>query len=264
MDFDYTQDFIDEVKGSLKRPGSSGDTYTGTSAVNLGGIKNKQVFNKTPLPDVIDMLLHPYEKPTMTLGINPVKTIYNTVSETLSSITINANVTKKSENIKEVRSYVDNVLVKTDTTHPTGGLVSYTHTFFPATNKTFNVKIECEDIKAGKVSANTTITFIGKSYYGYLKEGTTIDETNIKTLNTILKKELKYKYSAITTPGTDLYHIVLCQPKELGTITSVKDALNFEYIQDYTMQDITIDGLDYRLMYLTNPVSVTDFLQDFK
>ena len=252
------------LKGADGTGGSGGDTYTGTSAVNLGGIKNNQVFNKTPLPDVIDMLLHPYEKPTMTLGINPVKTIYDKVSETLSSITINANVTKKSENIKEIRFYVDNVLVKTDTTHPTGGLVSYTHTFSPATNKTFNVKIECEDIKAGKVSANTTITFIGKSYYGYLKEGTTIDETNIKTLNTILKKELKYKYSAITTPGTDLYHIVLCQPKELGTITSVKDALNFEYIQDYTMQDITIDGLDYRLMYLTNPVSVTDFLQDFK
>ena len=252
------------LKGADGTGGSGGDTYTGTSAVNLGGIKNNQVFNKTPLPDVIDMLLHPYEKPTMTLGINPVKTIYDKVSETLSSITINANVTKKSENIKEVRFYVDNVLVKTDTTHPTGGLVSYTHTFSPATNKTFNVKIECEDIKAGKVSANTTITFIGKSYYGYLKEGTTIDETNIKTLNTILKKELKYKYSAITTPGTDLYHIVLCQPKELGTITSVKDALNFEYIQDYTMQDITIDGLDYKLMYLTNPVSVTDFLQDFK
>ena len=252
------------LKGADGTGGSGGDTYTGTSAVNLGGIKNNQVFDKTPLPDVIDMLLHPYEKPTMTLGINPAKTIYDKVSETLSSITINANVTKKSENIKEVRFYVDNVLVKTDTTHPTGGLVSYTHTFSPATNKTFNVKIECEDIKAGKVSANTTITFIGKSYYGYLKEGTTIDETNIKTLNTILKKELKYKYSAITTPGTDLYHIVLCQPKELGTITSVKDALNFEYIQDYTIQDITVDGLDYKLMYLTNPVSVTDFLQDFK
>ena len=252
------------LKGADGTGGTGGDTYTGTSAVNLGGIKNNQVFNKTPLPDVIDMLLHPYEKPTMTLGINPAKTIYDKVRQTLSSITINANVTKKSENIKEVRFYVDNVLVKTDTTHPTGGLVSYTHTFSPATNKTFNVKIECEDIKAGKVSANTTITFIGKSYYGYLKEGTTIDETNIKTLNTILKKELKYKYSAITTPGTDLYHIVLCQPKELGTITSVKDALNFEYIQDYTIQDITVDGLDYKLMYLTNPVSVTDFLQDFK
>ena len=260
----FTLLFSDGSESDPIQTVSANDTYTGISAVDLGGIKNNQVFNKTPLSEVIDMLLHPYEKPSMTLGINPTKTIYDSVSETLASITINANVTKKSENIKEVRFYVDNVLVKTDTTHTTGGLVSYTHTFSPATNKTFNVKIECEDIKAGKVSANTTITFIGKSYYGYLKEGTTIDETNIKTLNTILKKELKYKYSAITTPGTDLYHIVLCQPKELGTITSVKDALNFEYIQDYTIQDITVDGLDYKLMYLTNPVSVTDFLQDFK
>ena len=63
------------LKGADGQGGSGGDTYTGTSAVNLGGIKNKQVFNKTPLPDVIDMLLHPYEKPTMTLGINPAKTM---------------------------------------------------------------------------------------------------------------------------------------------------------------------------------------------
>ena len=68
----------------------------------------------------------------------------------------------------------------------------------------------------------------------------------------------------MTTTGTILYHIVLCQPEEFGIITSVKDALNFEYIQDYTVRDIIIDGIYYTLMYLTNPVSVTDFLQDYK
>ena len=240
--------------------------YSGTSGINIGGIKKNQTFSNATLQEMFDMLLHPYEKPTMTLGINPTKTIYDKVTETLASITINANVTKKTENIKEVRFYVDNVLVNTDTTHPNGGLVSYTHTFASPTNTTFNVKIECEDIKGAtsKVSANTNVYFVGKSYYGCLPEGTTIDETSIKTLNTVLKKELKYKYSGITTTGTNLYHIVLCQPKEFGTITSVKDALNFEYIQDYTVRDIIIDGIDYTLMYLTNPVSVTDFLQDFK
>ena len=240
--------------------------YSGTSGINIGGIKKNQTFSNATLQEMFDMLLHPYEKPTMTLGINPTKTIYDKVAETLASITINANVTKKTENIKEIRFYVDNVLVNTDTTHPNGGLVSYTHTFASPTNTTFNVKIECEDIKGAtsKVSANTNVYFVGKSYYGCLPEGTTIDETSIKTLNTVLKKELKYKYSGITTTGTDLYHIVLCQPKEFGIITSVKDALNFEYIQDYTVRDIIIDGIYYTLMYLTNPVSVTDFLQDFK
>ena len=246
--------------------GGAGGSYSGTSGIDIGGIKKNQTFSNATLQEMFDMLLHPYEKPTMTLGINPTKTIYDKVEETLASITINANVTKKTENIKEVRFYVDNVLVNTDTSHPNGGLVSYTHTFASPTNTTFNVKIECEDIKGAtsKVSANTNVYFVGKSYYGCLPEGTTIDETSIKTLNTVLKKELKYKYSGITTTGTNLYHIVLCQPKEFGTITSVKDALNFEYIQDYTVRDIIIDGIDYTLMYLTNPVSVTDFLQDFK
>ena len=241
-------------------------SYSGTSGIDIGGIKKNQTFTDATMQEMFDMLLHPYEKPTMTLGINPTKTIYDKVEETLANITINANVTKKTENIKEVRFYVDNVLVNTDTTHPNGGLVSYTHTFASPTNTTFNVKIECEDIKGAtsRVSANTNVYFVGKSYYGCLPEGTTIDETSIKTLNTVLKKELKYKYSGITTTGTNLYHIVLCQPKEFGTITSVKDALNFEYIQDYTVRDIIIDGIDYILMYLTNPVSVTDFLQDFK
>lgn len=240
--------------------------YSGTSGIDIGGIKKNQTFNNATLQEMFDMLLHPYAKPTMTLGINPAKTIYDKVTETLASITINANVTKKTENIKEVRFYVDNVLVNTDTSHPNGGLVSYTHTFTTPTNTTFNVKIECEDIKGAtsKVSANTNVYFVGKSYYGCLPEGTTIDEASIKTLNTVLKKELKYKYSGITTTGTNLYHIVLCQPKEFGIITSVKDALNFEYIQDYTVRDIIIDGIYYTLMYLTNPVSVTDFLQDYK
>ena len=246
--------------------GTGAGGYSGTSGINIGGIKKNQTFNNATLQEMFDMLLHPYEKPAMTLGINPTKTIYDKVTETLTSITINANVTKKTENIKEIRFYVDNVLVNTDIAHPNGGLVSYTHTFASPTNTTFNVKIECEDIKGttSRVSANTNVYFVGKSYYGCLPEGTTIDETSIKTLNTVLKKELKYKYSGITTTGTNLYHIVLCQPKEFGIITSVKDALNFEYIQDYTVRDIIIDGIYYTLMYLTNPVSVTDFLQDFK
>lgn len=245
---------------------NGGGSYSGTSGIDIGGIKKNQAFNNATMQEMFDMLLHPYEKPTMTLGINPTKTIYDKVEETLASITINANVTKKTENIKEVRFYVDNVLVNTDTAHPNGSLVSYTHTFASPTNTTFNVKIECEDIKGAtsKVSANTNVYFVGKSYYGCLPEGTTFDEASIKTLNTVLKRELKYKYSGITTAGADLYHIVLCQPKEFGTITSVKDALNFEYIQDYTVRDIIIDGIYYTLMYLTNPVSVTDFLQDYK
>ena len=248
------------LKGKDGQGGSGGDTYTGTSAVNLGGIKNNQVFNKTPLPDVIDMLLHPYEKPTMTLGINPAKTIYDKVSETLSSITINANVTKKSENIKEVRFYVDNVLVKTDTTHPTGGLVSYTHTFSPATNKTFNVKIECEDIKgtSSKISANTNVYFVGQSYYGVIEDDGsdfTITETLIKGLSETslkIKKALTYKNINAT-----FGRIVYAYPKNLpagGELTSIKDqGTGWSVFDSYAKQEVTVDGIIYICYYLIDP-----------
>ena len=240
--------------------GSGGDTYTGTSAVDLGGIKNNQVFDKTPLADVIDMLLHPYEKPSMTLGINPAKTIYDTVSETLSSITINANVTKKSENIKEVRFYVDNVLVKTDTTHPTGGLVSYAHTFSPATNKTFNVKIECEDIKgtSSKISANTNVYFVGQSYYGVIEDDGsdfTITETLIKGLSgTSLKTKKALTYENI---NATFGRIVYAYPKNLptgGELTSIKDkGTGWSVFDSYAKQEVTVDGIVYICYYLIDP-----------
>lgn len=231
--------------------------YSGTSGINIGGIKKNQTFSNATLQEMFDMLLHPYEKPTMTLGINPTKTIYDKVTETLASITINANVTKKTENIKELRFYIDNVLVNTDTTHPNGGLASYTHTFASPTNTTFNVKIECEDIKGAtsKISANTNIYFVGRSYYGVIEsEGSpfAITEDLIKGLSKTevkIKKALTYKNINAT-----FGRIVYAYPKNLpsgGALTSIKDqGTGWSVFDSYTSQEITIDGITYLCYYM--------------
>lgn len=238
---------------------ADGGGYSGTSGIAIGGIKKNQTFNNATLQEMFDMLLHPYEKPTMTLGINPAKTIYDKVTETLASITINANVTKKTENIKEVRFYVDNVLVNTDTSHPKGGLVSYTHTFASPTNTTFNVKIECEDIKGAtsKISANTNVYFVGKSYYGVVEDdGTpfTITESLIKGLSKTevkIKKALTYKNINAT-----FGRIVYAYPKNLpsgGALTSIKDqGTGWSVFDSYTSQEITIDGITYLCYYMVD------------
>ena len=237
--------------------GGAGGSYSGTSGIAIGGIKKNQTFNNATLQEMFDMLLHPYEKPTMTLGINPAKTIYDKVAETLASITINANVTKKTENIKEIRFYVDNVLVNTDTTHPNGGLVSYTHTFASLTNTTFNVKIECEDIKGAtsKVSANTNVYFVGKSYYGVVEDDGTsfaITESLIKGLS---KTEVKIK-KALTYQNINATfgRIVYAYPKDLpsgGALTSIKDqGTGWSVFDSYTSQEITIDGITYLCYYM--------------
>lgn len=234
-----------------------GGSYSGTSGIDIGGIKKNQVFNNATMQEMFDMLLHPYEKPTMTLGINPAKTIYDKVEEILASITINANVTKKTENIKEVRFYVDNVLVNTDTAHPNGGLVSYTHTFASPINTTFNVKIECEDIKGAtsKVSANTNIYFVGKSYYGVIESDGSpfvVTEDLIKGLS---KTEVKIK-KALTYQNINATfgRIVYAYPKNLpsgGALTSIKDqGTGWSVFDSYTSQEITIDGITYLCYYM--------------
>ncbi len=237
--------------------GPGGGNYSGSSGIDIGGIKKNQVFNNATMQEMFDMLLHPYEKPAMTLGINPAKTIYDKVAETLASITINANVAKKTENIKEVRFYVDNVLVNTDTAHPNGGLVSYTHTFASPTNTTFNVKIECEDIKGAtsKVSANTNVYFVGKSYYGVVEDDGTafaITESLIKGLSKTevkIKKALTYKNINAT-----FGRIVYAYPKNLpsgGALTSIKDqGTGWSVFDSYTSQEITIDGITYLCYYM--------------
>ena len=237
--------------------GGGACSYSGISGIDIGGIKKNQTFNNATLQEMFDMLLHPYEKPTMTLGINPTKTIYDKVEETLANITINANVTKKTENIKEVRFYVDNVLVNTDTAHPNGGLVSYTHTFASPTNTTFNVKIECEDIKGAtsKVSANTNVYFVGKSYYGVVEDDGTpfaITESLIKGLSKTevkIKKALTYKNINAT-----FGRIVYAYPKDLpsgGALTSIKDqGTGWSVFDSYTSQEITIDGITYLCYYM--------------
>lgn len=236
---------------------ADGGGYSGTSGIEIGGIKKNQTFSNATLQEMFEMLLHPYEKPTMTLGINPAKTIYDKVAETLASITINANVTKKTENIKEVRFYVDNVLVNTDTAHPNGGLVSYTHTFASPTNTTFNVKIECEDIKGAtsKVSANTNIYFVGKSYYGVVESNGSpfaVTEDLIKGLSKTevkIKKALTYKNINAT-----FGRIVYAYPKNLpsgGALTSIKDqGTGWSVFDSYTSQEITIDGITYLCYYM--------------
>lgn len=237
--------------------GGAGGSYSGTSGIDIGGIKKNQTFNNATLQEMFDMLLHPYEKPTMTLGINPAKTIYDKVKETLVNIAINANVTKKTENIKEIRFYVNNVLVNTDTAHPNGGLVSYTYTFASPTNTTFNVKIECEDIKGAtsKVSANTNVYFVGKSYYGVVEDDGSpfaITESLIKGLSKTevkIKKALTYKNINAT-----FGRIVYAYPKDLpsgGALTSIKDqGTGWSVFDSYTSQEITIDGITYLCYYL--------------
>ena len=81
MDFDYTQDFIDEVKGSLKRPGSSGGTngkdgkdgFSPTIKENKNNTSNDyrfDVVNKNGTFTTPNLIGKDGKTPTITIGAN--------------------------------------------------------------------------------------------------------------------------------------------------------------------------------------------------
>ena len=52
-------------------------------------------------------------------------------------------------------------------------------------------------------------------------------------------------------------------PKSFGKLTTIKDANNLEYINSYTLTERSIDGVDYYIYVLTDPVTITNFKQSF-
>lgn len=237
-----------------------------TSGITIGSVTTGTQFKVgDSLEDVIRQMLTIKSKPKVTIGINPTTVIYDATTEKLEKLMISGNVTPGSSAVSAVKFYVDGKLVKTiEDDVANGGVIKYEHIFAEPQKKTFVVKVEAVDMEAQIGSSQTTINFIAPSYYGFLPEDTTFDADKIKTLQ---NKELKIKkeltYASITTPGTDSYYITYCYPTELGSISSVKDGMNFEYIQDYKIENIKIDDIDYILMYQTEPGSVEDYIQKF-
>lgn len=257
----------------IKMDGGSGgggtgvqSTYTGTAGRDVGSIKAGDKFMDATLQDVMDKLLAaPYVKPAITIALTPNTTIYDVVKDTITSLTITANVTKNSEDIEYVKYYVNGTLVNTNTNITGTGAYKYTYTPSTPINSSITVEVETADVTTKSVtSANTQIVFVGKSYYGLVAENATVDETTIKGLNGNLKKDKAYTYSGITTSGTDLYHIVYAYPKSFGELTSIKDGLDMEYFSEYEKSTLKVDNIDYLCYKLKNAVSVSGFVQKFK
>ena len=113
-------------------------------------------------------------------------------------------------------------------------------------------------IKAGSVSASGTIKAYALSYYGVISSST-ITENDISSLSSRLSSSKSYTY----TVSLSEQRIVYMYPQSFGTLTSIKDANNFDYINSYTRSTLSYNGVDYYVYILTDPVTITGFKQIF-
>ena len=255
---------IADKNGSITTPnlkgGGSSDKFTrdDLTAVTVGGLNSgSSVKDKTTMK-VLESILFPYQKPTVSFAISPSKTTYES-GTTVSSITFTINTTKKSNDIQSIKVYDGSTLLTTITSGvANGGTFTYTYSCNITSNAT--LKVEVSD-GTSTVSATKNITFANKSYYGFVADGVAIDDTAIKGLqNSSLKTSKALTYSGITCVDS---RIVYAYPQSQGLLSSILDGSGFEYIDSYDCATIAVDGVNYYVYSLIEPISLDDFKQIF-
>lgn len=249
------------ITPNLKGGGSdSSEVFdrTDLTAVTVGGLNSgSSVKNKTT-KEVLESILFPYQKPAVSFSISPNTTVYES-GTTVSSIKFTISTTKKSDIIQSIKVYDGSTLLTTITNGvANGGTFTYTYSCNITSNTT--LKVEVFD-GISTVSTTKNITFANKSYYGFVADGTTINETVIKALqNNILKTSKALNYKGINCTDSK---IVYAYPQNQGLLSSILDGSGFDYIDSYDCTNITVDGVNYNVYVMIDPTTLDGFMQKF-
>ena len=229
------------------------------TVVTVGGLNAGSSVKDKTTTEVLEDILFPYQKPTVSFTISPSTTTY-AVGDTISSITFTINAGKKSKDIQSIKIYDGSTLLTTITSGVANG-GTFTHNY--ACNITANttLKVEVAD-DTSTAFATKNITFVGRSYYGYIEPDVEVSEAVIKTLqHNVLQNTKVLTYSGITCT----YHrIVYCYDKAFGELTNIVDPTNgFSYSTSFEKKTITVDGIEKLCYILIQPVGVDDVTVKF-
>lgn len=226
--------------------------------------------NTSDISTILDIVDTPptYIKPTLSISLNTGTLEHNKPT----SVTITPNFKQNDAGL--VSKYVlykngteifNNTTVSAYTDSATinhNGSISYSATATygdgPIKNTLLGIPYPNTSIKAGSVSASGIIRAYALSYYGIINSST-ITENDISSLSSRLSSSKSYTY----TVNLAEQRIVYMYPQSFGTLTSIKDANNFDYINSYTRTTLSYNGVDYYVYILTDPVTITGFKQIF-
>ena len=258
---DITTDTGTIITPNLKGGGSgSSEVFdrTDLTAVTVGGLNSGSSVKDKTTKEVLESILFPYQKPIISFSISPNTTVYES-GTTVSSIKFTISATKKSDIIQSIKVYDGSTLLTTITSGvASGGTFTYTYSCNITSNTT--LKVEVSD-GTSTVSATKNITFANKSYYGFVADGTTVNETVIKALqNNILKTSKVLNYTGINCTDSK---IVYAYPQNQGLLSSILDGSGFDYIDSYDCTNTTIDGVNYNVYVMIDPTTLDGFMQKF-
>ena len=117
------------------------------------------------------------------------------------------------------------------------------------------------------ISKEAYITFVNRSYWGVISREElqpVIDNPNLfRTIINDLQNDLRTKgtftYSGINLDLSDT--VIYAYPSSYGSLSSIKDANGFEYLQDYNIISTQLEGVNYNLYIKITPTVIVGFKQ---
>lgn len=262
---DYTNSVdatINSVKGALDKLMVKTDSELESPLipnVQMGTLKSSYPKG-TPLEEIIRDMLTEKIAPKVTLSISPSKTLYDIVTESISSLTINATVTKQTYDIAKIEYFINDVEVKENTSCASGGSFPYIHN--TEIKETSTIKVIVTDKEGLSSTITKKIEFYPVIYYGIVDAETgEPTEAMIKTLSSKLQNTKVFTYEGITT---DWGKVCVAIPKALGTISQILDPVNaLSYTNSFSSVTVSVNGYDYAVYTQIDPSAASGITLKF-
>lgn len=252
------------VPANMDTPAQNDLSYVRTTPVpqTIGGIAAGTVFNST-LPEVIDMLLYPYQNPVVSLSSSVATTTRQKGLDVVNGVVLTANCTKKTSPLFKVEFYMGSTLLDTQEYVDTN-IFTYEYTGEIKDTTTFSAKVY--DSRSKTNTSSLTYNF----YYPNFSHVTTNEIADI-TINEIVENgtmRLEAKANKTLTFTGNMARYIFCYPQSWGNITSVLDDKGFEYLPSFKKVSMTYTrGTDNVPMYtyiLQEPCTLTNYKMTFK
>lgn len=216
----------------------------GISTVNaLGGIPANTSLDGKSVTEILDMLLFPYVKHTISnvKGTPNGGTYEKGNNQTITAV--QATVTKKSKPITKVELYQGSDLLATKEGDEVkaGGTFTFTGLSIAVNSTNVQLKVKAYDETGASVEGTTgQFTFVYPYYYGVCAVGTEMNSDVI----TAMTKEVSGKANKTYSFTTNNSCRVFAYPKAHGALKQILDPNGFDCLAGFTRSEINVTGLD--------------------
>lgn len=192
-----------------------------------------------PVKKVLDDILYPYTKPTISFAANPGGGIKEK-GAVLENVALTATITKKSEDIKKVEFLNGSAVLHTISAPKAGG-GKETYTWSGPLKVDATLKARVTDAKGNAVDSNSIgYTFVYPIYIGALDAAAanpTAEQIKALEKRVVTKSNQQYTYTI-----TDKRMCIACPPGM--TIRQVLDPNGFDSTSAFEIKKVSIRGLD--------------------